>query len=447
MDLVSRSGLPNSESMSPYNGLREEILLKNIVKDDHHTIVKLLENELDFNADKSMPAFKEEYSASTALHIKTYGLPYARNLEDIDVSWLSKYIENLLYSVRYHNTNSTKYLCKKTQMTRKIIDNEDGEAMTEGDLAVRDTSIKNSMICRIHDTLVEAMLKLYKCGNDLGVSMFGFVRAYELLNKYKSKPQRTKYRDYGVYTQTTDYNIGSYISNVNVPKVVNAIAIVQGDLQEYQTYTKACRTFSYCLAEIGIDIERQDPKQFNRKMYDILLSKCKLINTTKIADILNDISFTTEKKKRTLAENVKNKYEQFNAAILSKGNIDVNIQQCVILIAIMSNYRRMKNPAIPIRSFKDNYEFIKGMLYTNLGTIALLDVSDICRVPYDAPKPVALLHETGYLILFNESDNALQTLKVTDAINQYKWLVDGIDISYYHRGNNIQFGVWDSVFC
>ena len=443
MDIASRSGLANSESITPYNGVRDTTIMNYIKADDLCTILRLLEDADDYNADKKHPLGNQiEYNADNDALAKMQVDGYERRLDYIHSSWVLKWLENQLYSVRFRNKGSTLMLNRKNKTTRSMLDNE-GEFISESDLAVRDYSYRSSDSCRIKDKLIESILKLYKYGGDIGVSLFSFAIAGEKIKVFGAKPLRSKYKDRDVYEQDSLGHIGGRLINSNTDKFIDAYNLATLNRTAPATYVSAFRDFLWCLNELNIKAIKCDPLYFDQELYTRLKAYYMKINNVDITKIIAELNFETVKEENSISKNIILKRNQFKSFMLPSYTTDEEIW-CRKFVSKERIFRHIfYNAPLAAKSFDSSYKFSEGYLVGSMGLVKF-KVNEIC-FSSDCADKFALLHRTGYLILIDDNDSCLYVQKIEEAIKQYDVLLRGDSPSNYHWGNNVQFGVWENV--
>ena len=288
-DLVSRSGYPNSESLSPYQGKYDEIRrdLANIAYDG--SVSAMFSSQPDYDADKQKPyeGAREDSDDDMCHEYATYNASgeieseYPRRLEDIHPSHVIHYLYNVAYGVKYNASNSIRSYNKDNPTTKTLIGNEE-EVVEEKDLLLNtDDSIYTQQEIHEAKTKVPYLIrKLHDKSIELGVHLISLLIAYERAKEVVNVSNYVKKNNItvrprhllaeGVYAMGSDGNIaGLFEEDANK----NSRAFMRGRdwLSEPSDTRKDANELVHCYEVLGIDIKTEDPATYVQSYVDKLV--------------------------------------------------------------------------------------------------------------------------------------------------------------------------------
>lgn len=289
-DLISRSGSPNKESLSPYNGSYNRALDDIVGHGYEGSVQALFRAQPDYDADKQKPYLgekDEEEDNNMMNEFHEYVVEgeeeaeYPRRLEDIDVSHVIHYLNNILYGVKYNAGNSIRSY-KRDNPTTMVLTGSDDEVVEEKDMLIdNDTDIYSSY--EVHEAKCKVpylIRRLHDKSVDIGVHLISLIRAYERakdvvqLGNYNRKRNITvqprHILDEGVYSMSEDGSIGNMFSE-DANKNDRAFKRGRAWLFEESETRQDANELLHCYEILGIDIRDEDPRIYDKSYVDKLV--------------------------------------------------------------------------------------------------------------------------------------------------------------------------------
>lgn len=234
----------------------------------------MLNDQPDYNADHQKPI------AGTYTKEKG-GSSYLRRLEDIDESWVRKYLENVLTGIKINKSGGIREYAKQHLEAQTFNDSE-GEAVEEGELLVDDTDYAPMTVAEAKSKLPYLLKRLHDKSMAMRTSAISLIIAYEKAKRYTKCPRPKDILGAGVYKMGKDGNFdGLFPDSANSGKVFPpACDWIRGfDRDAY--FSDAVELLRICEI-LGVDITKEDPLDYQAK--DI--NKLKVTYITKNRDYL-----------------------------------------------------------------------------------------------------------------------------------------------------------------
>lgn len=241
----------------------------------------LISKQSDFNPDKKQPQ-NMEYDKdednllterTTEYNISSHPTClYLRRLEDIDVSWLVSYLENVIFGIQYNSTGSIKEY-NKQHLTTYTFDDVDGEgAVDEKDLLTDELEHPVEDIEQAKNTIPYLLKRILEESKNIGISLMSMIIAYEnakeelrIAGMYSGTVQQPKPHHlltYGIYTMDKAGNVGDRLySDAN--KNNRSFGAAKQWLYSDAPSRSDASALVFNLMVLGIDIKDEDPRIYN----------------------------------------------------------------------------------------------------------------------------------------------------------------------------------------
>lgn len=444
-DLISRDGSPTTESLSPYNGLRNFICTRFQNVEFDGSILRLFADQQDFNADKIKP-WKGEYEKdddNISRDFKSYNPwseeepEYLRRLEDIDSSFIHHYVENLVYSVSHYSTNSIPAYNRSNPVERVFAGQGDDEGFVEENelLTTEDkNSYTASQIAEAKNKLPYYLKRVHLEGMNIGIQLFSILRANECAKnsfndaessrRTKSVQKPTLLR-YGVYPQDKYSgevipNKLGYTANKNSRSFNVAWEWLFGDSETRQDANKLL----HLLEVLGIDICQEDPLVYTKSFIDEMavqyitdnvsyISRRHVIESVreslKTLDLGTNAVIVQKDKNISVQQRIEMCQRAFYSSVFSNENMTTRasgadskaIQEELARFIYVYNQHHAHTYKLEIT--KDT-RIIDGFYYDKMGyNPILVDVNSFIQNKTDMRDCYAVLNVNGYLVLISNS--------------------------------------------
>lgn len=257
-DLVSRTGSPTTQSLSPYNGMQSTLFAQFTRKGlevDLNLIVAMLRKQPDYDADKQKPV------AGTWSKDREAPTTYLRRLEDIDESWVRKYLENVLVGIK-HNKSDGLREHQEAHREARVLVNSEGEEMEEGEGLIESDEYSPMDIAEAKSKLPYLLKRLHDKSLAMHISALSLIIAYEKARSTTKFPKPSDILAYGVYYMEKNGNLGSRLpDSANSGKVFPpASNWIRGYAQDTY-FGDAMELLRVCKA-LSIDITAENPFDF-----------------------------------------------------------------------------------------------------------------------------------------------------------------------------------------
>lgn len=257
VDLISRCGSPDEESLSPYDGMRD-MLREQHFRTSWSLIIKMLERRQDYNVQAQQP-LPGKYVKRTNRNGE-----YLFRLEDIDESWIRKYIENVLIGLKKDDLGGIREYNQQNSYAPIFLD-EDGGFIDSSEVFIEKEKYSPHEVAYAKSKLPYLLKRLYDKSLELGVSVISLMQAYEKakhINKSTADPKPKAILSVGVLRMDDTGHITGYLpdsanSGRSFPR---ARAWIRGDNKDAHFYDAI--EFMRVCEVLGIDFLSIDPMDF-----------------------------------------------------------------------------------------------------------------------------------------------------------------------------------------
>ena len=248
-------------SLSPYNGMRKVLFQQFQSKDgspDFGTIVQMLKDKPDYDADKQKPV------AGEWTKDRPTPTSYLRRLEDIDESWVQKYLENVLTGIKTNKSGGMREYASRHREANTFR-NSEGDTIEEGELLVDSPTYKAMDIAEAKSKLPYLLKRLYDKSLEMKVSAMSLIIAYEKAKIVRKVPRPKDILEVGVYKMGKDGNLeGLFPLTANSGKVFPpACDWIRGFNRMDPYFADAVELIRVCEV-LGIDIRNEDPRDYQK---------------------------------------------------------------------------------------------------------------------------------------------------------------------------------------
>lgn len=139
---------------------------------DFGAIVQMLKDKPDYDADQQKPI------AGEWTKDRPTPTSYLRRLEDIDESWVRKYLENVLIGLKVEKSGGIREYSNKNKEALTF-QNSEGDIVEEGELLVDTATYAPMDIAEAKSKLPYLLKRLYDKSLSLRVSAMSLIIAYE----------------------------------------------------------------------------------------------------------------------------------------------------------------------------------------------------------------------------------------------------------------------------
>lgn len=243
-------------SLSPYDGMRK-VLFQQVPNGDMSRVIRMLKDCPDYDADHQKPI------AGPYVRNKPDG-PYLRRLEDIDASWVQKYLEDVLTGIKTNKSGGLREHASRNQEAATF-HNSEGEVVEEGELLVDSPQYGAIDIAEAKSKLPYLLKRLYDKSVEMRVSAMSLIIAYEKAKIEKPVPRPKDILAVGVYKMGKDGNLeGLFTSTANSGKVFPpACDWIRGFHPMDPYFADAVELIRVCEV-LGIDIREEDPRDYQK---------------------------------------------------------------------------------------------------------------------------------------------------------------------------------------
>lgn len=476
VDLVSRTGSPTMHSLSPYDGMRDVLFSqfhKRGVEIDLDKIISMLKSKPDYDADKQKPI------SGTWKKDREPGEAYLRKLEDIDESWVRKYLENVLVGIKKNKSGGLREYAMQNQESRVLIGNE-GEETEEGELLIDYGEFAPMDIAEAKSKLPYLLKRLHDKSISMRVSAMSLIVAYERAKLSRKVPKPKDLLEVGVYRMGKDGNIeGRFPLSANSGKVFPpACDWILGYAQD-SYFTDAIELLRICTV-LGIDIREEDPFDYQAadiaklkvtyisKNRDYLsgsrqrnLSVLNSLSTVKISDytvapktttpisvrVMNTIQSVLDCNDASIQKILEQRPDRgaLNRFFRAYSEVAKDFRVTAKQRAEMSSTRRkltLANPKALLIPTMDDFITRDGFLYSpsSSGVPQLFRVKKFTNE--DIGADIAIAHSSGYLFLV-AGGNCVYYL---DACQLTRYVDDYLSGHAGQCTGNQKYGRWNACF-
>lgn len=417
VELISRTGSPTTDSLSPYNGMQSVACSQLKYVNIQNAVSMLMRGKKDYDADHQKPKVgvrPPDYKVALEEG------EYLRRLEDIDESWIRKYIENVLTGLKKDKRGGIREY-EAENVSARMFRNEDDEEVEECELLIEKQEYSPLSIAEAKSKLPYLLKRLHDKSIALGVSALSLIITYEKakINRGAGTVRPIDMLHWAIYRVNTQGDITTaFPSTANSGKVFPvAFAWISGRTKD--TYFYDAMEFLHVCEILGIDIRSEDPRDFqseeiaNMQVTYITKNKEYLSGLKKYnRDVLNGISKMSVSEyvnqsvsTQAIADAIQDTIQAVNDCI------ELNMQSLpadkMKLEAFFEQYVKIA-PEFKIRGnipTLEDFQVVDGFLYSKRcvftpQTFRVQKYSDA-----GSTKP-ALMHISGYLF-FVLRDNTL----------------------------------------
>ena len=235
----------------------QSVLREQLKNPDMSLIMSMLRDQNDYNADKQRPV-SGPYIKRTSRSGE-----YNRRLEDIDESWVRKYVTDAVTGLKIRKSGGLREYRRSHAETR-VIENGEGERVEESDLLLEygNTSYRPMDVATAKSKLPYLLKRLHDKSVELRTSVLSLIRAYEIASSGGRKPMPKDILAATVYQMGADGTItGKFPGTANSGKVFpKARAWIAGEFPD-SYFDDAMELLRVCDV-LGIDIRNEDPREF-----------------------------------------------------------------------------------------------------------------------------------------------------------------------------------------
>jgi len=455
-ELASTSGSPTTHSLSPYNGMNH-VLREQFPDDDLAYVLSCLSSCADYNADVQKPV-KGPYVKRQSVTGE-----YLRKLEDIDESWVRKYLVDALVGIKVNRLGGIREAARKNKVTRTFT-NSEGETVEEGECLIDYADYPPLTMAEAKSKLPYLLKRLFEKSKQLGVSTMSLIIAYESAKYYtKTEPKPKDLLSYNIYQVDSEGNIttpfpASANSGKKFPPASNWIRGYDQDTY----FHDAMELLNVCRV-LGIDIRKEDPHDYQAADMDKLIvtyvakNKDYLFSNRKynqnVLESLSKVNISDYKRRTAAPPALSVRIQNTIQAVIDCENEDIRnivrhgenwdgLEEFFKKYAEVNPGFRAKHGGVLEVPTAEDFIVQEGFLYqkNDLVQPCLFSVK---RFADDSVEATALAHVSGYL--FSVTDSA--TLHYIDVellgayIDDYqRGVFDG------HYTGRCKYGRWYSCF-
>lgn len=444
------------------------------------------QGELDLGVILNMLSECADYDASKQRPIAgPYKLdrpdnePYLRKLEEIDSSWVKKYLENVLVGIKKNDRGGVRAYRSQHRETRVMYD-EDGEPTDESELLIDEGNGNYVDIDAAKAKLPYLLKRMYDKSRMLGISVMSLLIAYERARYVKNPPAPRHILDMDVYYMNKDGTLGNVLpSSANSGKVFPAArAWVAGE--DADAYFRDAMELLRVCDVLGIDITRENPADYQREN----IEKLKITYITRNRDYLRGV----RNRNLTVLDTLSNaRVSDFKAKTAQTKSIALLAREVQSMI-VNSDDRKLRSiveaPPDPIamnQFFRTYGEYMRGFRITmqqrqeaftsrrkvtledpNLQVIPVLadfetadgflcstlggnlpQLFNIQQFHQPIGPTYAIAHASGYLFIVTDG----HVIEYLDALELERYIRDYLCDNFTNRYNkNHKYGRWESCY-
>lgn len=441
---VLRSGFHNSNGCSPYLGVGSYIneRLKTL---STASVEYLFEMQQDFDADVKHPQqFQEDDNIDPNRDAELYGTcdsysphtdtlddfkGYYRKLEDVAVEYHTQYIENLLYSISYHDRGGILEYNRTHQAQLSLTDQESGNVISISDLELDEDESQWSSAEVQHalSKMPYVLKRLHNLSRFTGVHTLSYLGAYlraeDAVTLNNANGGRLSLKS------TTVVNEGFYMCNkagnattlatisAKNPKCVEMFDFVSGLSDAYPGYVEDVTNFLHYAEVLNIDLRHEKLHEYGadfikglvastltpNSQYDAAIHQ-KLLGATASKNVVqqkNEVSALLQSVREFYSSDYASSLHQsLDAAKQKATNIDV--------LRFLDSYYEARNISINLCSVH-----VKNGLYYYNDQLILIPDTDL--VPSIYKPNLCVISAFGFLLSLVQ-DTTLYYLPISSAI-------------------------------
>lgn len=232
----------------------QKVLFQQVPNADLNHVIKMLKDQPDYDADHQRPVagpyVKDKPEAS-----------YLRRLEDIDESWLRKYLENVLTGIKINKSGGIREYSQQNQEAKTLC-NSEGDTTEEGELLVDTGEFSPIDIAEAKSKLPYLLKRLYDKSIAMRVSAMSLIIAYEKAKVVAKVPRPKDLLEVGVYKMGRDGNFeGLFPASANSGKVFPPACDWIRGIAPDAYFDDAIELVRVCCV-LGIDLKEEDPRDY-----------------------------------------------------------------------------------------------------------------------------------------------------------------------------------------
>lgn len=431
-DMLSREGLPDEYSFTPYEGcghmMKEQFSGK---QGDVIVTPKMVANSHgDFSAEKIRP---NDDGINRDVHCSEVTAYYTK-LEDITRDWVVKYVKEVIIGYK-RNKGGLKQERYELATSYKMYDDEDEVYVDVHDLIEKEREFTTEEIIEAMDKLPYLLKQLHEGSLRYRGSLLSFIIAYEKFCKSGEgskdgvmRPRHAiasgvwKMDKYGNLTEKFD-------EAANTCEPFRSLFAWICGADKNDIYYKAYIELMKVLTVLQVDITKEDPRDYNgafirkavctyiasneeymetygfvdRKILD-LLGADKLFTVAK--DISKDGADVSKITLNMLADNIATNSESFKYLKADEWKPNVAAVNRLLAYLCQQDKDEVKRAI--------DFDIEKGILMNKDGSYFIVDVTDLV-----GRRAYALLAITGYLLLLEQFDMQIRVIKADDAVKAF----------------------------
>lgn len=275
---MSYSGLPTTESLSPYRGmtevLRKQMAGGNGTLDFKSLVAHVAISIGDYDAYKQRPVAGPYHKREQGEEVPPEAI--LTRLEDIDESWLENYVRSGIIGYKIRGDGRSKQM--KDFKEAISFQNSDGEYLTDADLMSDRDNTTDLHILEAKAKLPYLLKRVHFKSKQLGVSLISMFGVYLKIGGNASTPPRDMLRGHTIWRMN---NLGFITSPY--PETANQNPGFGDNLRYIKGLAKD--EFYYDLLEfrdtldvLGIKLWEEDPREFDEKFMSNLVVKYVMSN-------------------------------------------------------------------------------------------------------------------------------------------------------------------------
>jgi hypothetical protein len=388
-------------------------------------ILALLEHPKDFLAEKAKPqpgVRPLNYLTSTA-----GASQYLKRLEDIDSSWVYKYLEMVIVGLKQNAKKGIREAENEVKEYRLYHDNEEDELISEAELALENQITSWEVSIRYQERMIAILKRLHSRSKLMHISYISSIIAYEICKRrYPGKvPSIGLVLECGVYKMNNKGEFGTPVRQNETFREV--FGFLSGWYPTDPLYGDMMELISMC-EELNIHLEHENACDYgedfinqlvvthiteNRDYYVTERNTMNRANYNLLQqlemDSYHEIEQIATSNEKSATDRLTSLILNFNSLTSTKQiNVKTNREQEAETFIVM--YMRLKGLDYKLEDFVTEDGVYK---LRNLGPF-LFDVNDITKKP-EMTGARAVLHFSGYLIL-KTSSSELYVLSTEDAM-------------------------------
>lgn len=492
VDLILSNGSPTEQNLSPYDGMQEILYKQKTARYSFDSMLQYIESQPDYNSVKQAPC----PGCWVPPAQKDPSAPVLHRLEDIDASWVYKYLENVVIGYKINDGGLRQFNYSASELDIKS--NGEGDEFDPQEFMLEDSG-ETLTLARAKARLPYLLYSLQTLSETTGVHILSLVIAYQKAKESGVdvvKPQMLLSN--GVYRMNADGSVGDLFrdsanSQLQFPQAVDFIT-GKMDNPNYSwictsradamtndkiTATRALYKGKYTLIRellqvcdaLHIGLTQEDPRRYDKEYVSNLVqvlipknrdylkgrrSRNRMVMESLRAvkkedyDLEVQVQLITDQRilEDTMAK-VRNCRERvffgevsvrdIQAFMVAATAIDRSLQ---VPMAYYLRNRGVRKSAAQgfLPAGPDDLEIYEDFFYyKHNGQPLQIEVSPLTE---DGVPTKALLHASGTVVMVSD-DFKIRYLTVTEFLDYYQHACEGDTTSLCN--NNLRFGRWHDV--